>query len=73
MANIVWRLLGNVPDLVDQFSQVAGVDPLSTILLVLGAVFVLFAVGVFGYLTAGALVSGIIPQNFGRTPSRRGE
>jgi hypothetical protein len=73
MANIVWRLLGNIPELVDKFTEVALSDPLSAILLLFGAVFVLFAVGAFGYLAAGALVSGIIPKNIGRTPPQQGE
>lgn len=73
MANIVTRLLGNIPELVDKFSQVALGDPLSAILLLFGALFVLFAVAVFGYLAAGAFVSGIIPENFGRTPPQQGE
>ena len=73
MANIVFRLLGNVLDLADTFTDVAFSDPLSAVLMVSGAVFVLFSVGVLGYLATGALLSGIIPENIGRTPPQQGE
>ena len=73
MANIAVRLLNNVFELVSDFTRIATGDPLSAILLLFGAVFVLFSVGVFGYLAAGALVSGIIPENIGRRPPQKGE
>lgn len=73
MANIVTRLLGNVIDLSNTFTDVALSDPLSAILMASGTVFVLLSVGVFGYLVMGALFSGFIPENIGRTPPQQGE
>ncbi|WP_049903390.1 hypothetical protein [Halococcus agarilyticus] len=73
MANIAVRLFNNVFALANDFFEVATTDPLSAILLLFGAVFVLFAVAVLGYLAAGALVSGIMPESIGRTPPQQGE
>ena len=73
MANIITTLLGNVVELVETFTDVAlQVDPLSALLLAFGAIFVLSAAGLFGYLAIGGLLSGLIPDNFGRTPPQQG-
>lgn len=74
MTNIVVRLLNNVVELTNRFAEVAfGVDPLSALLLVCGAIFVLLSVGVLGYLATGAVLSGLIPENIGRRPPQQGE
>ena len=49
------------------FSGVATGDPLSTVLVVLGAVLMVGSLGVFGYLTLGAAASLVIPDRIGRT------
>jgi hypothetical protein len=73
MANIITTLLGNVVELVETFVDVAlQVDPLSTLLLAFGAIFVLFAGGLFGYLALGGLLSSLIPDGIGRTPPQQG-
>jgi hypothetical protein len=73
MANIAVRLFNNVFDLTGKFTEVALGDPLSAILLLFGAVFVLFAAAVLGSLAAGAFVSGVMPESIGRTPPQQGE
>lgn len=73
MASAVNVLLNNIVELANLFTDAALSDPLSAILLLSGTVFVLFAVGVLGYLALGALLSGLIPSNIGRTPPQQGE
>ena len=45
-------------------------DPLSVVSLLFGALFVLAASGVLGYLTLGALVDAVVPENVGQPPRR---
>jgi hypothetical protein len=73
MANIVFQLLGNAAELVRLLSDVAVANPISAVLVALGVILFAFSFGLFGYLTAGAFLSTIIPENIGRTPSQRGE
>ena len=49
-------LVSNVVELVTAFAKVATQDPLSAVSLAMGAVFVLAASGVLGYLVGGALL-----------------
>ena len=49
------------------FSGIATGDPLSTVLVAMGAVLMVGSLGVFGYLTAGAALSLVIPDRVGRT------
>lgn len=72
MANVVFRLLGNVVELAGVLAQTASANPFSAILIAAGAVLLVFSFGLFGYLTAGALLSGVIPENIGRTPPQQG-
>lgn len=44
-------------NLVGEFVAVGGQGPIPAVLLVLGALFVLFSVAVMGYLAAGAVLS----------------
>lgn len=44
------------------FSEVATVDPLSSVLFVVGNVLLLFSIAFFGVLTIGALIAGLRPR-----------
>ena len=64
----VLRLLGNLIEMPVVFvEQVINGDPIAAILIAFGSLFVLGAVGGFGYVVAGAL--GIPLPNLGRGPS----
>jgi hypothetical protein len=53
-------LMESLVQLLTEFGRVAiGVDPLTTILLLLGAALTGFSVLVFGYLTVGAVLDGL--------------
>lgn len=73
MANIVFELLGNVADLTNIITDVALGDPLSALLVLSGTILWIISFGLFGYLTVGAILSGIIPKGTGRTPPQQGE
>lgn len=49
-------LYENTAGFVEAFAEVAAVDPVSALLLAVGAVLVAFSGGVFGVLTLGAVV-----------------
>lgn len=51
--------ISDVPDIVGTIAQ----DPLSVVLLLLGALFVAVSLGFFGLLTLGAVVEFIIPDS----------
>ncbi|MFB6121544.1 MAG: hypothetical protein ABEJ68_10560 [Halobacteriaceae archaeon] len=59
-----------VADLVESFRTVATADPLSALLLVVGAVLVGVSAGGFGILALGGLVDAIVPDELGREPPR---
>lgn len=62
-------LVESLVRLLTEFGNVAvGVDPLTTLLLVLGALLTGFSVAVFGYLTVGAVFGGL--KGLFPTPSR---
>jgi hypothetical protein len=53
-------LIESLVQLLTEFGRVAiGVDPLTTILLLLGAALTGVSVLVFGYLTVGAILAGL--------------
>jgi hypothetical protein len=52
-------LIESVVQLVGEFGKVATVDPISAVLLLLGAVLTGVSVVVFGYLTVGAVLAGL--------------
>lgn len=69
MVNIVQNLI----DMVNYFTDVATADPVSGLLVALGAFFVGFSSLVFGYLTLGAAVDAIIPDiSAGGKPPQQG-
>ena len=62
-------LVESLVQLLVEFGNVAfGVDPLTTVLLVLGALLTGFSVAFFGYLTVGAVLAGL--KGLFPTPSR---
>ncbi len=65
----VLRLLGDVLQMPILLGEVALRDPLSTIIVAVGTVFITAAVGVFGYALAGAL--GIPLPNLGSGAENR--
>jgi hypothetical protein len=46
--------------LVQRFTEVAMSDPLSAVLLTIGAIITGFSIIVFGYLSVGAIAKGVI-------------
>lgn len=61
MAVTVGSLIDSVVQLVTQFAKVGtGVDPMTSALLLSGAIFVGFAMVVFGYLTIGGVLSALV-------------
>lgn len=60
-------IVSQLSELGSLFSGIATGDPISTVLVVLGAVLTLGSIGFFGYLTLGAAVDLVIPDRIGRT------
>ncbi|WP_433625398.1 hypothetical protein [Halomicrococcus sp. NG-SE-24] len=65
-------LVQNVIDMVNLFGDVAATNPLSALLLLVGAILVGFSMLVFGYLSVGGVFSAIVPDSPGRAPRQRG-
>ena len=70
MRGMVW-VIDNLVSLVQEFATVATSDPLSAVLLALGAVLTAFASLFFGFLVAGGLLDFLTPDVGGRS-TRRG-
>ncbi|MFB6171766.1 MAG: hypothetical protein ABEJ23_04480 [Haloarculaceae archaeon] len=66
MASFFGQLIGSVFDLVATFGTVATHDPISALLMLVSAVLFVFAVGVFGVLTIGAILSLFRPESLDR-------
>ena len=66
MASVVTQLT----ELGAYFSGVATADPVSAVLVALGAVLTLGSVAFVGYLAAGAVLDLIVPDRIGRTHRR---
>ena len=60
-------IVSQLTELGSLFSGIATGDPISTVLVVLGAVLMVGSIAVFGYLTIGAAASLVIPDRVGRT------
>lgn len=67
---MVW-LIEELRSAVDIFDGVAGVDPVSAVLLALGALVVGVASGVVGYLSLRGVLSAAVPDLSGRGPPQR--
>ena len=72
MANVVFELLGNIVELTNVVTSVALGDPLSALLILSSTLLWIVAFGLFAYLAIGGLLSGLIPDEFGRTPPQQG-
>lgn len=66
---MVW-IIDNIVTAGDLFGTVVRTDPLSAILLALGAVLVVFSSAVFGYLALGGALEPLVPEHLNH-PSRR--
>lgn len=66
---MVW-VIDNLVTLVQEFAAVATTDPISALLLALGAVLTAFASLFFGYLVAGGLLDFLTPDVGGRSTWR---
>jgi hypothetical protein len=67
-------MVNPIQDLIDMatlIGDVAANGPISALLVFLGALFVVFSSAVMAYLTAGAVVDLLIPENVGRPPTQR--
>ena len=64
-------IVDNLTEMVSLFSDVATSDPLSAVLLAVGALFVVLPSAALGYLTAGAALDLVIPESIGRSPPQR--
>jgi hypothetical protein len=56
MAGILTKLLGSIPQLIQNFANIFQMSVVQAVLLLCGAVVLAFAVIVFGYLTLGAVL-----------------
>lgn len=70
MRRMVW-VIDNLVSLVQEFAAVATNDPISAVLLALGALLTAFSSLFFGYLVAGGLLDFLTPDAGGRS-TRRG-
>ena len=63
-----------IPTLVGQIGLLRNIvsDPLSVVLLVIGALLVAFSAGLFGYLSFRAILAAIIPEP-SRAPPQQGQ
>jgi len=58
---MVW-VIDNIVSLVENISTAATTDPISAVLVLFGAVFVVLAAGGFGALALGALAESLVPD-----------
>lgn len=72
MQSLLGRLLSDLLRMPGEFADVAATDPLSALLLLVGALLVAVSMGAFGYLTLGALVDLVTPDVSARGPPRAG-
>lgn len=65
MQSLLMQLLQSIIDMPGKFIDIALYDPLSAVLILLGAVLVGAASAVFGYLTLGAVASLVVRPGSG--------
>lgn len=61
------KLIDSVLDMPGAFADVAAHDPLSAVLLGIGALLTFFSMAVFGGLTLGAVVDLVTPESTGKS------
>lgn len=72
MQSLLSDLIDSIVEMPGEFAAVATNDPVSAVLVALGTLLIAFSMGVFGYLTLGALVDLVIPDSTGRAPPQAG-
>jgi len=68
MQSLTSQLIQSVLDMPGKFLDIALADPLSAVLMLIGAVLVGGASAVFGYLSLGAAASLVMRPGSGRSP-----
>jgi len=70
MQSLPSQLVQSIVDMPGKFIDIAMADPLSAVLILIGAALVGAASLVFGYLSLGAAASLVIRPGSGRSPPR---
>ncbi|WP_277543266.1 hypothetical protein [Haloarcula laminariae] len=73
MQSLPMQFVQSILDMPGKFVDIALADPLSAVLILIGAVLVGGASAVFGYLTLGAAASLFIRPGSGRSPPREAQ
>lgn len=73
MQSLVSQLLQSILEMPGRFLDIALTDPISALLILIGAALVGGASAVFGYLTLGAAVSLVMRPGSGRSPPREAQ
>ena len=68
MQSLPSQLVQSIVDMPGKFIDIAMADPLSAVLILIGAALVGAASAVFGYLSLGAAASLVIRPGSGRSP-----
>ena len=68
MQSLPTQLLQSILDMPGKFIDIALFDPLSAVLILIGALLVGASSAVFGYLTLGAVTSLVVRPGSGRSP-----
>ena len=73
MQGLLVQLVQSIVDMPGKFIDIALFDPLSAVLILIGAVLVGVSSAVFGYLSIGALFSLVIRPGSGRSPPQEAQ
>jgi len=73
MQSLPMQFVQSILDMPGKFIEIAMADPISAVLILIGAVLVGGASAVFGYLTLGAAASLVIRPGSGRSPPREAQ
>ena len=73
MQSLPTQLLRSILDMPGKFIDIAMTDPVSAVLILIGAALVGLSSAVFGYLSIGALFSLFIRPESGRSPPREAQ
>jgi len=67
------QFVQSILDMPGKFAEIAMADPISAVLILIGAALVGAASAVFGYLTLGAAVSLVVRPGSGPKPPREAQ
>ena len=73
MQSLPMQFVQSILDMPGQFVDIAMADPISAVLILVGALLVGASSAVFGYLTLGAAASLVIRPGSGRSPPREAQ